>query len=192
MKRYMIILSILISISLLPAQNNRFAKANKRQNQNQIMKQARQQANNTLEFIRIEIPEAYDKLEKLKTTHIKMYRRIVVRLSKRYRVIEKLRDTDSDSYEAAINNFKLEIKIQLLKNEYNKSSDSKEQEKLKAEIEILLRQSFDAKMEITANEIKRLESKLIEGKKKLEKRLKNKDKAIKLRLEQMLNEDIQW
>lgn len=160
--------------------------------QNQQRQNAKELIQKTIQFLEVNMPDKAKSLNELKAKNPKRYRRVLTNLAKRYRIIEKLKSSNSDSYQFAIENYKNEITIQELKEDYKESDSEEEKSKIKENIKRLLIKSFDAKMKITENELERMEEKLKESKLKLENQMKNKDKAIELRLEQMLNEDIQW
>ena len=150
-----------------------------------------QAAEQTLEFIKIELPENHRKLLQLRQENRRKFRRVMTGLTRRYAVVQKLREKNSESYEFAVINFKLEIQIWDIKETYKNASESEKSE-LTIKMRSLLEQAFEMKTKIAGIEITKLEEKLKESKRKLDKQLENKDKAIELRLDQLLNEDIQW
>jgi hypothetical protein len=89
--------------------------------------------------------------------------------------------------------FEAEVEVEALAAKH-KNTTEKEQRKIKQELKKELNNLFDLKEERRKQEVEELQKELSELKKSLEVRLRNKDKIIERRMQELLEEDqyLEW
>jgi len=186
---FVVLLSLILSIfNIVNAQqrpqNPRNRPVLNRQNL-QTLSQEQEEA--VLEHVKATYPEErYQKLMDLKENRPTIYNRLLQKVYQEMQYMERLKERDTEQYEAMQVMKTLEMQTKELVDQYNNTEGESEKEKLKNMITEVLNKIFDIRQENRKKEIERLEQRLTEAKENNKKRLQNKDEIIAERLEDLL------
>lgn len=135
-----------------------------------------------------------ERLEKLKVKHPMAYRRLLRHALKEKRGLEHLKEVDPERFEVRSGCLKLELRTNMLAEDYRTTEANPKKEELKKELRTVLEQLFDLKEKEREFELKRLEKEIVKLKDIGTERKKNKKEIIERHLDELLleKEYLRW
>jgi hypothetical protein len=188
-----LLIVLILSANILFAQNGKFRKNLEQQFQgNEIFNSLKERENEILMFLKDNLPKKYDKIIKLRDDKPKAYRMMMIKLNQRYSAFMIMRENNSDGYKLELERLKLEDDVEDAVTQIKKSESKSDKEEYKKQLRKLVEKEFDIKTQIVKNEIIFFERRLNESKEKIQGRDEKRDKIIDLRIDQLLDGNLEW
>ena len=147
-----------------------------------------------LAIIREQNEQQAQDLLRLREDNSMDYYKYLLQLQHEQKQLEQIKESDPERYELHKKAKELEDKITALVIKYHNSNNKKEKNKIKIELKSSLNALFDYREQPREDEIKRLNEKLNQMRKVLEKRKKKKAEIVENRWKELLGElsDLSW
>lgn len=146
----------------------------------------------SLEWLKEEFPEKYEKLMQLKEEKPHKFRMQAMRLRKRLGMLNRLKKEDPKAYEMSKELFRLEEEVRELAENYKKAETLQQRDEIKNEIQEILDEAFNLKLTLGKRRLQNLEGKLAELQEFLRNRKEHKEEIITRRLEELLKEEEEY
>ena len=147
-----------------------------------------------LDFLAVVAPFRLEDTKRLKTVHPQEYYRNMSEVLSVKRRLDFVKRNDPEQYQLVLQETKMDQHSQNLAEQYRRTKNSEERNRLRAELKTLLAQLFDIREKNKQMEINHLESELNRLSNTMMERRKNKDQIVTLRLEELLDEQtsLKW
>lgn len=141
-----------------------------------------------MEFTREHFPPIYLRLERLRRVDAREFQRMLRRTHNRLKPMMDMHKANPRAAEKAIEEYRLQMVIVDLADQYRRAETDAERTRLKAEIETRIRERFDRHQERTRLVIEGLRKRLDEQERRLTERERDKETLLREELERTLKD----
>ena len=138
-------------------------------------------------FVKENFPEVYEELEQLRGEESRRFHRRMARLAPKLLDLVDLMDLDPERGALAVKEYKLEIGLRVLLLRYHKSDDETQRAELRAHIKPIVAQKVECRRERHEQEIRDLEARIAQLRRRLDKSAANQEELVEKLLERLLS-----
>ncbi len=140
-----------------------------------------------MDFVRQFDPAQAEELQKLKEAQPEAWQRTIMEMAQRMRMLEQMKRMDSQGYEIALDEMKLEGRVRGLARKY-REAPAESRATIQKEMRAALEAQFEARESSMRHRIEHMAKELAEMKKRLEERAKNRSAVVDRRLAELTRE----
>lgn len=156
----------------------------------QVDDMAQERIEEMLQDIEGEYPLLHGALIEVQQVNEEMYRHLLEEFSHHWNEFKRLQQENAELAEIEVRSRTIEIRIRLLEEQYHRKRTTEDKDTIKADIKTQLDELFELKVAKRKMEIARLEQELQQLTSELDQIVKNKEKHIQRRLDQMTQGDV--
>jgi len=137
-----------------------------------------------MEALREVDPDRAQELQALKSSEPEAFQRAFMEVAQRVMMLEQMKRVDPQSYQAAVDEMRLETRVLRVSRKYREAPSDK-RAAMEKEMRTLLVAQLEAREAAMRHRIERMESELAQMKKRLEERSKNRASIVDRRLAEL-------